>query len=184
MNFFNIFMIAIGLSMDAFAVTLAKSMTMKSKDLLKYAFILALFFGGFQAFMPFIGWFLGTYFHQFINSFAHFVAFGLLLFIGINMIKETLSEEEENDDKLDIKTIILLAIATSNDAFAVGVSFALLNVNIFYAISIIGIVTFAICFVGVFIGHKLGDFLDKYAGIAGGVILIAIAIKILIEHYL
>lgn len=183
MNLFNILMIGIGLSMDAFAVTLAKSMTMKAKDLLKYAFILALFFGGFQALMPFIGWFLGTYFHQFVDSFAHFIAFGLLVFIGINMIKEAMDEEEQ-DDKLDLKTIILLAIATSIDAFAIGVSFALLNINVLSAIIIIGITTFVICFVGVFIGHKLGDFLEKYAGFVGGAILIVIAIKILIEHYM
>ncbi len=184
MNLFNILMIGVGLSMDAFAVTLAKSMTMKPKDLCKYAFVLSLCFGGFQAFMPLIGWFLGTYFHQFVDTFAHFIAFGLLTFIGVNMIKEAMSEEEEDDDNLDFKTIIILGIATSIDAFAVGVSFALLNINIYLAITLIGLTTFIICFIGVFIGNKIGTFLEKYAGFVGGAILIFIAIKILIEHYL
>lgn len=184
MNFFNILLIAIGLSMDAFAVSIAKSMTMKKEDLTKYAIIFALFFGGFQALMPLLGWLLGSYFEPFFNQYAHWIAFILLLFIGINMIKESFEIEEESNTKLDLKAIILLAIATSIDAFAIGVSFAFMQTNILIAIIIIGITTALLSFIATFIGSSIGRYLERYAGVFGGIVLIIIGIKFVLEHYL
>lgn len=186
MSIFSIFMIAVGLSMDAFAVSLARAMTIKKQDLLRYALILGLSFGFFQGFMPFIGWWAGSYFQEFIVSIDHWIAFILLALIGGNMIKEAFQnedeEEEERKTSLTLKTILILSIATSIDAFAVGISFAFLQVNILSAVLLIGITTFVICFIGVFIGNRLGNLLGKYAEILGGGILILIGLKILIEH--
>lgn len=201
MSFLSIFMTAIGLSMDAFAVALAKGMSLK-KNLLKNALKIAVFFGGFQAIMPFIGWFAGRYFRDYIGSFDHWIAFILLGAIGGKMIYESFKGEKENcsldeDDianevsveeelieekGLSNKNLTLLAIATSIDALAVGVSFAFLNVSILPAISIIGITTFVLCMIAVLIGRKLGCILQKYAEVAGGIILILMGLKILIEH--
>ncbi|GAA0069020.1 manganese efflux pump MntP family protein [Clostridium sardiniense] len=201
MSFLSIFMTAIGLSMDAFAVALAKGMSLK-KNLLKNALKIAVFFGGFQAIMPFIGWFAGRYFRDYIESFDHWIAFILLGAIGGKMIYESFKGEKENcsldeDDianevsveeelieekGLSNKNLTLLAIATSIDALAVGVSFAFLNVSILPAISIIGITTFVLCMIAVLIGRKLGCILQKYAEVAGGIILILMGLKILIEH--
>lgn len=203
MSFLSIFMTAIGLSMDAFAVALAKGMSLK-KNLLKNALKIAVFFGGFQAIMPFIGWFAGRYFRGYIESFDHWIAFILLGAIGGKMIYESFKGEKENcsldeDDianevsveeelieekGLSNKNLTLLAIATSIDALAVGVSFAFLNVSILPAISIIGITTFVLCMIAVLIGRKLGCILQKYAEVAGGIILILMGLKILIEHML
>ena len=163
MSLISVFFIGIGLSMDAFAVSIAKGMTMKKHEVLRYALILAVFFGMFQALMPLLGWLAGSYFQEIIASFDHWIAFGLLAIIGINMI---------------------LAIATSIDALAVGISFALLEVDIVLAIVIIGITTFVLSFLAVFIGHFMGGLLEKYAGILGGIILLLIGIKIVIEHTL
>jgi len=194
-------MTAIGLSMDAFAVALAKGMSLK-KNLLKNALKIAVFFGGFQAIMPFIGWFAGRYFRDYIESFDHWIAFILLGAIGGKMIYESFKGEKENcsldeDDianevsveeelieekGLSNKNLTLLAIATSIDALAVGVSFAFLNVSILPAISIIGVTTFVLCMIAVLIGRKLGCILQKYAEVAGGIILILMGLKILIEH--
>lgn len=185
MSIFSIFMIAVGLSMDAFAVSLARAMTFKKQELLKYAILLGLFFGFFQGLMPFIGWWAGSYFQEFIVSIDHWIAFILLALIGGNMIKEAFQQEDEDEERkqsLTLKTILILSIATSIDAFAVGISFAFLQVNIFLSILLIGITTFFICFIGVFIGNRLGDILGKYAEILGGGILILIGLKILIEH--
>lgn len=184
MSAVSIFMIGIGLSMDAFAVSIAKGMTMKKADLLRNALILAWFFGIFQAAMPLLGWWAGSYFQEFITSVDHWIAFGMLALIGANMIRESFHGEEDanNDAPLTLKTILLLAIATSIDALAVGISFAFLRVHIWSAIAIIGITTFVLSFLAVFIGNRLGDMLKKYAGILGGVILILIGIKILLEH--
>ncbi len=184
MSFFNILFIGIGLSMDAFAVSIAKSMTMKKEDLKKYAFIFALFFGGFQALMPLLGWLLGSYFEPFFNQYAHWIACILLLFIGINMIKESFDDEDNDDNKLDLKAIILLAIATSIDAFAVGVSFAFMQTNILFAIMVIGITTAILSFIATFIGSSIGRYLEHYAGVFGGIVLIFIGIKFVLEHYL
>ena len=183
MSIFSICMIGIGLSMDAFAVSIAKGMTIKKHLLLRYAFILAFFFGFFQALMPLLGWWAGSYFQELISAFDHWIAFLLLGFIGVHMLKESLSnKEEEVDDSLSFKTILLLAIATSIDALAVGISFAFLKVDILQAITMIGIITFVLSFLAVIIGNRLGNMLEKYAGILGGCILILIGLKILIEH--
>ena len=184
MSLFSIFMIGIGLSMDAFAVSIARGMTMKKEDLLRYALTLGFFFGVFQAVMPLIGWWAGSYFQEFIASIDHWIAFGLLAIIGGNMIRESLRGEEEacEDKSLTLKTILILAVATSIDALAVGISFAFLQVHIWTAIIVIGVTTFVLSFIAVYLGNRLGDLLEKYAGILGGIILILIGTKILLEH--
>ena len=186
MNFLSILAIGVGLSMDAFAVSIAKGMTMKKQEVVKYALLLALFFGGFQALMPLIGWWIGGYFQNLIANVDHWIAFILLGIIGINMIREAMhcQDEEGCDSALTLRAILILAIATSIDALAVGVSFAFLQVNIWNAISIIGITTFVLSFIAVFIGNRIGGMLEKYAGYLGGFILILIGFKILIEHLL
>lgn len=184
MSVMSIFLLAVGLSMDAFAVSIAKGMTMKKKDLFKYALILGFAFGLFQAFMPLIGWLAGSYFESMISSFDHWIAFTLLCLIGANMIRESFQEEDEDASSLTFKTIFVLAIATSIDALAVGISFAFLNVDIVSSVIIIGLTTFVLSFVAVYAGSKLGCVLEKYAGIIGGIILILIGFKILLEHLL
>ena len=160
-------------------------MTMKKHEVLRYALILAVFFGMFQALMPLLGWLAGSYFQEIIASFDHWIAFGLLAIIGINMIREALHPDlDQQDASLSLQTILILAIATSIDALAVGISFALLEVDIVLAIVIIGITTFVLSFLAVFIGHFMGGLLEKYAGILGGIILLLIGIKIVIEHTL
>lgn len=191
MGFISIFMTGIGLSMDAFAVSLAKGICLK-EDEFKYSFRVALFFGGFQALMPLLGWWFGRYFEGYIKSFDHWIAFILLGIIGgkmlIEAIKELRSSEDDNipteceRDEFSYKKLTVLAIATSIDALAVGVSFAFLSVSIIPSIIIIGITTFVLSFLAVFLGKKLGEYMQSYAEIIGGVILIGIGIKILIEH--
>lgn len=185
MNFISILFIGIGLSMDAFAVSIAKGMCLK-KDIGKAAIQLAFWFGLFQAIMPFLGWFAGSYFQEMIASIDHWIAFLLLSAIGINMIKEAKQETCDCDEDTDmsLKHILLLAIATSIDALAVGISFAFLQVNIYEAMLIIGITTFLLSFIAVYLGNRIGGFFQKYAGILGGIILILIGLKILIEHTL
>ena len=184
MSLFSIFMIGIGLSMDAFAVSIARGMTMKKEELLRYALTLGFFFGIFQAVMPLIGWWAGSCFQEFIASIDHWIAFGLLAIIGSNMIRESFRGEEEacDDKSLTLKTILILAVATSIDALAVGISFAFLQVHIWTAITVIGVTTFVLSFIAVYLGNRLGDLLEKYAGILGGIILILIGTKILLEH--
>ena len=184
MSLFSIFMIGIGLSMDAFAVSIARGMTMKKEELLRYALTLGFFFGIFQAVMPLIGWWAGSCFQEFIASIDHWIAFGLLAIIGSNMIRESFRGEEEacDDKSLTLKTILILAVATSIDALAVGISFAFLQVHIWTAIVIIGLTTFVLSFLAVYLGNRLGNLLEKYAGILGGIILILIGTKILLEH--
>lgn len=183
MSILSIFFIGVGLSMDAFAVSAAKGMCIK-KDVFKTAFKLAFWFGLFQAIMPFIGWFAGSYFQDLISSIDHWIAFLLLGVIGINMIREARKDvcDCEGDIDLSLQHILLLAIATSIDALAVGISFAFLQVNIYEAILIIGITTFLLSYIAVYIGNKLGSLCQKYAGFLGGLILIFIGCKILIEH--
>lgn len=183
MNILSLILLGVGLSMDAFAVSIAKGMTMKKQELLKYALLLGFFFGLFQAGMPLIGWWFGQYFQYFISSIDHWIAFCLLGLIGFNMIREALHPNTEaTTSKLTIKMILVLSIATSIDALAVGISFAFLHVNIVLAISIIGVSTFLLSFIAVYLGHKLGDVLEKYAGMLGGCILLLIGLKILLEH--
>lgn len=185
MGFVELLLLAVGLSMDAFAVSICKGLSMKNAGL-KTGLICGSWFGGFQALMPLIGFFLGSLFATAIEAFDHWVAFGLLAIIGINMLREAFSKEEECEccqADLGFKTMFVMAVATSIDALAVGISLAMAqNVNIWIAIALIGIVTFVMCCVGVKIGSIFGGKFEKKAQIAGGVILILLGIKILLEH--
>lgn len=185
MGLFELFLIGIGLSMDAFAVAVCKGLCM-TKINKTHALIIALFFGGFQFLMPVIGWLLGTQFERYIVSFDHWIAFALLAFIGGKMIYEALGDDEDEacstDKRLDLKELTLLAIATSIDALAVGITFAFLKVNILPAASLIGVTTFTLSLGGVVIGNRFGSRYKKKAEICGGVILILIGLKILLEH--
>ena len=182
MGLIELFLIAVGLSMDAFAVSVCKGLAMP-KCTFKKAAIVGLWFGGFQALMPAIGYVLGAQFQETIASIDHWIAFVLLALIGGNMIHEALdNDEEEADASLDVKTMFLLAVATSIDALAIGITFAFLKVNIISAVCFIGIVTFIISFAGVKIGNVFGARYKNKAEIVGGVILILLGLKILLEH--
>lgn len=182
MGLIELFLIAVGLSMDAFAVSVCKGLAMP-KCTFKKAAIVGLWFGGFQALMPAIGYILGAQFQEAIASIDHWIAFVLLALIGGNMILEALdNDEEEADASLDVKTMFLLAVATSIDALAIGITFAFLKVNIIPAVCFIGIVTFIISFAGVKIGNVFGARYKNKAEIVGGVILILLGLKILLEH--
>ena len=182
MGIFEISLIGLSLAMDAFAVSICKGLSMKKIDF-KKAIIIALYFGIFQALMPVLGYFLGSTLSSFVKSVDHWVAFILLAIIGGNMIKDSTDDEiEKRNDNIDVKTMLLLAIATSIDAFAVGVTFAFFEVNLLFSISIIGIITFVLSFLGVIIGNKFGDKLQNRAELAGGIVLIIIGLKILLEH--
>lgn len=171
--------------MDAFAVSLCKGLGMPHLDK-KQAAIIALFFGGFQALMPFIGWLLGTQFEKYITEVDHWIAFLLLGFIGGKMIYESVKgsseDEEAGGGRLDLRELFLLAVATSIDALAVGITFAFLRTPIAPAISIIGCTTFIISFAGVAIGHRFGLRFKTGAEFAGGMVLVLIGLKILLEH--
>ncbi len=184
MNFLELCLIGVGLSMDAFAVSVCKGLKMPriNKGQL---FLIALFFGGFQALMPLIGYFLGRQFEQYIVSFDHWVAFALLAFIGGKMIFEALKGEECEDckdERFSLRELIMMAVATSIDALAVGITFAFLQVNIWTSIFLIGVITFFLSAVGVFIGHRFGARYQSKAELLGGVILVLIGCKILLEH--
>ena len=182
MGLIELFLIAVGLSMDAFAVSVCKGLAMP-KCTFKKAAIVGLWFGGFQAWMPAIGYILGAQFQEAIASIDHWIAFVLLALIGGNMIHEALdNDEEEADASLDVKPMFLLAVATSIDALAIGITFAFLKVNIIPAVCFIGIVTFIISFAGVKIGNVFGARYKNKAEIVGGVILILLGLKILLEH--
>ena len=182
MGLIELFLIAVGLSMDAFAVSVCKGLAMP-KCTFKKAAIVGLWFGGFQALMPAIGYILGAQFQEAIASIDHWIEFVLLALIGGNMIHEALdNDEEEADASLDVKTMFLLAVATSIDALAIGITFAFLKVNIIPAVCFIGIVTFIISFAGVKIGNVFGARYKNKAEIVGGVILILLGLKILLEH--
>lgn len=185
MDFLSLFILAVGLSMDAFAVSVCKGLAM-SKITFKKVAICGIWFGGFQALMPLIGYFLGIQFKDYITSIDHWVAFILLCIIGINMIREALSkDEEEPNASLDVKTMFMMAVATSIDALAVGVTFAFLpDTNIWAAISFIGIITFILSMIGVKIGNIFGTKYKSKAEFAGGLILIILGLKILLEHIL
>lgn len=182
MGLIELFLIAVGLSMDAFAVSVCKGLAMP-KCTFKKAAIVGLWFGGFQALMPAIGYVLGAQFQETIASIDHWIAFVLLALIGGNMIHEALdNDEEEADASLNVKTMFLLAVATSIDALAIGITFAFLKVNIIPAVCFIGIVTFIISFAGVKIGNVFGVRYKNKAEIVGGIILILLGLKILLEH--
>ena len=182
MSTYELFIIAVGLSMDALAVAICKGLSMAKMSWRK-GIIVGLWFGGFQALMPLIGYLLGAQFESKITAFDHWIAFILLGLIGGNMIREGVSgDEEKTDDSVSIKSMLPLAIATSIDALAVGVTFAFLRVNIVYAVSFIGVITFLLSTAGVKVGNVFGARYKSKAEIAGGVILILMGLKILIEH--
>lgn len=184
--FIELLLMGVGLAMDAFAVSVCKGLAMRKVNK-KQAVIIALFFGGFQALMPFIGWALGVQFESYITSIDHWIAFVLLGFIGGKMIVETIKPEEDEeieqmDAPLDLKQMTILAVATSIDALAVGITFAFLKYPIVEAISIIGVVTFIICIAGVYVGNFFGSKYKNKAEFAGGLILVLLGLKILLSH--
>ena len=190
MSLLDLFLIAVGLSMDAFAVAIAKGLGMAR---LKWgqALVIALFFGVFQGVMPVIGWLLGAQFAELIAPVDHWVAFVLLAFIGGKMLVDVYREKDdeastdeaaEKDKPLDLRELLLLAIATSIDALAVGITFAFLDVSIGFSATFIGIVTFVLSLLGVAVGHQFGARWEKPSNIAGGVVLILIGLHILLNH--
>ena len=179
-------LIGVGLSMDAFAVALCKGLSMRRINY-AHAAVIALFFAVFQAVMPLIGWVLGTQFARYITSVDHWIAFALLGYIGGKMIWDALHEAPETapcagEGRLDLKELLMLAVATSIDALAVGITFAFLQVSILPAVATIGLITFALSFAGVVVGNHFGTRFQKKAEIAGGVVLVLIGLKILLEH--
>ena len=182
MGFVELLLLSVGLGMDAFAVSVCKGISMKKMNW-KITCIIGLYFGGFQALMPVLGYFLGSTFESVISNLDHWIAFGLLAIIGGNMIKDAFSKECDSfDDDVRFKAMIVLAIATSIDALAVGITFAFLKVNLILAISMIGVITFILAIVGTKVGNRFGDKYEKKAEFVGGVILILLGIKILLEH--
>lgn len=182
MEIIELILLSIGLGMDAFAVSVCKGISMKKMNW-KKACIIGLYFGGFQAIMPVIGYFFGSSFESIITNIDHWIAFILLAIIGAKMIQEAFQkEEEEYNEDISVKTMIVLSIATSIDALAVGITFAFLKVNLLLAITLIGTITFILSVIGTKIGNKFGDKYKSKAELAGGIILIIIGLKILLEH--
>ncbi|MEG2731939.1 MAG: manganese efflux pump MntP family protein [Clostridium sp.] len=183
MSLIELFILAVALSMDAFAVSVCKGLSMPKLNK-KHAIIIGLYFGIFQALMPLIGYFLGSHFSSAITSVDHWLAFILLFVIGINMIKESMTaiEEEELNASVNVKTMLILAVATSIDALAVGITFAFLQVQLLPAVSLIGIITFILSVIGVKVGNVFGTRYKSKAECLGGIVLILIGFKILIEH--
>lgn len=184
MGIIELILLAVGLSMDALSVAVCKGLSMKKLSV-KDGIIIALFFGGFQALMPAIGYFLGSRFESFINTFSHWITFILLGIIGGKMILEALGDDDgdaaEGEYKLNIRELLMLAIATSIDALAVGIVFAAQEARLVFSVTVIGCITFALSFAGVIIGHKFGSRHEKKAEIAGGIILILIGVKLLLQ---
>ena len=181
MALWELFVIAVGLSMDAFAVSVCKGLSV-SKVNRKHMLTAGLYFGGFQAMMPLIGYLLGSRFQNLIVSIDHWIAFVLLLIIGINMIRESREDAECLDCSFSFRAMLPLAVATSIDALAVGITFAFLQVNIIPAVSFIGVITFLLSMVGIRLGNIFGAKYKSVAELAGGIVLIAMGTKILIEH--
>ena len=177
----ELFLLAVGLSMDAFAVSICKGLAL-GRVSLRQMLVVGAWFGGFQALMPALGYFLGAQFQEYIVNVDHWIAFVLLGFIGVNMIREALGDEEETDGDLGFKAMLMMAVATSIDALAVGITFAFLKVQIFFAVLFIGVITFTISSFGVKIGNIFGLKYKSKAEFVGGAILIAIGVKILLEH--
>ena len=181
LNIVELFVTALALSMDAFAVAVCKGLALKNVKI-KDCLWIGLWFGLFQALMPTVGFFGAKLFESYVHNFAHWIAFGLLCLLGINMIKEAMEEEEKSNSDICCKEMLILAIATSIDALAVGITFAFLQTNILLAVLAIGIITFGVCVLGVKIGNKFGDKYERKAEAVGGLILIFMGIKILLEH--
>ncbi|MEE3467202.1 MAG: manganese efflux pump MntP family protein [Eubacterium sp.] len=181
MGLWELILIAVGLSMDAFAVSICKGLSVE-KIRTKHVLLAGLYFGGFQGLMPLIGWLLGSRFSYLIDSIDHWIVFGLLLLIGLSMIREACSKTEELNDDFGFKTMLLLAIATSIDALAVGISFAFLNVSILPSVALITVITFILSAAGIYIGSVFGARFKSKAEFAGGIILILIGTKVLLEH--
>ena len=185
MGLIELVLIAVGLSMDAFAVSVCKGLGMRRLNM-GQAVVIALFFGGFQALMPVIGWAVGAQFAHFVSTYAHWIAFALLAFVGGKMLWDAFHEDEGEDAglfKLELGDLLMLAIATSIDALAVGVSFAFLDVAIAPSAALIGVTTFALSIAGVVIGNQFGSRWEKPATIAGGIVLILIGLKVLLEGF-
>ena len=187
MSTLELFITAVGLSMDAFAVAVCKGLKMPKLKYL-HGVIIALFFGGFQALMPLIGWFLGKNFEQYIKPVDHWIAFALLAFIGAKMIYEAIKGGDEDDcgcESFDLKELLVMSVATSIDALAVGISYAALGLNgskMATSVVFIGAITFTLSFIGVIIGHFFGAKFKSRAELAGGIILVLMGTKILLEH--
>lgn len=186
MDWAQLVLIAVSLSMDAFAVALCKGLCMKRINY-KHAGVIALFFGAFQALMPLIGWFLGKQFEQYITPIDHWIAFVLLGYIGGKMIWDALHEDNEGqacdiEERLDLKELLVMAVATSIDALAVGITFAFLQISIVPSICTIGLITLCLSFVGVIVGNRFGNKFQSKAQLAGGTVLVLIGLKILLEH--
>ena len=186
MKIWEIALIGFGVSMDAFAVAMCRGLEMKKFNF-KHALIIAAFFGVFQALMPVIGWIIGIQFSSYIQEYDHWIAFGLLVFLGVKLIIDSRKKEETtNEERLNLRMLFLMAIATSIDALAVGVTFAFTGyekfTSVLLPVCLIGIITFVLSFIGVFIGNRLGTKLKDKAEIVGGVVLILIGLKILLEH--
>lgn len=181
MSFLDLFVLAVGLSMDAFAVSVCKGLSVRQLKF-SHACTVGLYFGGFQFLMPLIGYLLGSQFQQYITSIDHWIAFVLLALIGANMIKESRGEAEQLNDSFSFLTMLPLAIATSIDALAVGITFAFLQVSVLPAVTFIGCTTFVLSAIGIKIGHVFGTRYKSRAEVIGGIVLIAIGCKILLEH--
>jgi len=186
MDIISIILLGVGLAMDAFSVSITRGLTLKICQV-KHALWIALFFGIFQAIMPILGWISGMQLQNLVSTLAPWIAFLLLLAIGLKMIYESFHMENEDPEKCGIfsfKELFILAIATSIDAFAVGISFAFLEMSIWVPVLIIGIITFILSFIGVYIGKRMGHLFESKIEIIGGLILIGIGFKILLEHLL
>lgn len=199
MGFVELLLVGVGLSMDAFAVSVCKGLGMRAINY-RHALVIALFFGGFQALMPLLGWALGSQFAGFVTPVDHWIAFVLLACIGGKMLWDAFHEGgreegcsahgacdercERAGEQLDLRELVMLAVATSIDALAVGITFAFLEINIWLAVGVIGVTTFVLSFAGVVIGNRFGARYERGASIVGGVVLIAIGLKILVEHLL
>ncbi|NCC90594.1 MAG: manganese efflux pump [Spirochaetia bacterium] len=185
MGIVELLLVSVGLAMDAFAVSLCKGLRMRKINY-SQAFVIALFFGFFQAAMPLLGWLLGMQFERYITAVDHWIAFILLSIIGSKMLYDSLTEDPscpvETVTRLDLRELLLLSIATSIDALAVGITLAFLKTDIFLSVSMIGVVTFLLCLAAVAIGNRFGNRLQSKAGILGGVVLILIGLKILLSH--
>ena len=181
MGILELFWIAVGLSMDAFAVAICKGLAVQKVNV-KHGLIVGLYFGGFQAGMPLLGYFMGSSFAKYIENFDHWIAFVLLGIIGFNMIRESGEKEEELNASFGFKAMFPMAVATSIDALAVGISFAIMKVQIGWAVSFIGVITFTLSAIGVKIGNHFGVKYKSRAELFGGIVLILLGTKILLEH--